>query len=495
MPGIDRAVAEHRLSLKPGVAPVRQKKRSFGGEKQRAIREEVEKLLAAEFIREITYPSWLANVVVVKKNSGKWRMCVDFTDLNKACLKDFYPLPKIDMLVDSSAGYSVMSFVDAFSGYHQIRMAEDDEEHTSFITDQGTFCYKVMPFGLKNACATYQRMIDTVFKNQRGRNIEAYVDDVLIKSKSVKQHIEDLRETLDTCRTYNIKLNPLKSIFGSSYNKFLGYMVSARGIEANPEKIQAIQDMKPPQTVQDIQKLNGRVTTLSRFISKSGERCLPFFKILRGENQTWSEDCARAFQSLKEYLLSPPLLSAPIQDDDLFLYLSATDNSVSAVLVREEAGRQHPIHYISHILHGAEVRYPPLEKPLSSPPMIKAIFWNCRGVKKSASRNHLQALVKEHSPVVICLLETRVQSFSRREADRLVGRQWDFYVESSVGKSGGIIVCWLNHITRLQVIHSNKQVVIVKATVMGQQIWHICAVMLTKITSSVELFGIAFLHC
>ncbi|PKA65098.1 RNA-directed DNA polymerase like [Apostasia shenzhenica] len=210
MPGIDRAIAEHRLSLKPGATSVGQKKRSFGGEKQRAIQEEVEKLLAVGFIKEITYPSWLTNVVVVKKNSGKWRMCVDFTDLNKACPKDFYPLLKIDRLVDSSAGYSVMSFVDAFSGYHQIRMIEDDEEHTSFITDQGTFCYKVMPFSLKNAGATYQR------RRQKGRNIEAYVNDVLIKSKCVKQHIKDLRETLDTCRTYNIKLNPLKSIFGSS---------------------------------------------------------------------------------------------------------------------------------------------------------------------------------------------------------------------------------------------------------------------------------------
>ncbi|PKA45950.1 RNA-directed DNA polymerase like [Apostasia shenzhenica] len=171
MPGIQRAVAEHRLSLKPEATPVRQKKRSFGGKKQRAIREEVAKLLAAEFIREITFPLWLANVVVVKKNSGKWRMCVDFTNLNKACPKDFYPLPKIDRLVDCSAGYSMMSFVDAFSGYHQIRIVKNGEEHTTFITDQGTFCYKVMPFGLKNAGATYQRMIDTVFKNQRGQNI------------------------------------------------------------------------------------------------------------------------------------------------------------------------------------------------------------------------------------------------------------------------------------------------------------------------------------
>ncbi|PKA60372.1 hypothetical protein AXF42_Ash008432 [Apostasia shenzhenica] len=120
--------------------------------------------------------------------------------------------------------------------------------------------------------------------------------------------------------------------------------------------------MVPPRTIEDIQKLNGKVTALSRFISKSGERCLLFFKILRGEHQTWNEECGKAFQSLKKYLLSPSLLSAPIQDKDLLLYLSATDNLVSAVLVREEAGRQHPIHYIGHVLHGAEVRYPPLEK-------------------------------------------------------------------------------------------------------------------------------------
>ncbi|PKA66316.1 hypothetical protein AXF42_Ash007013 [Apostasia shenzhenica] len=124
---------------------------------------------------------------------------------------------------------------------------------------------------------------------------------------------------------------------------------------------------------------------------------------------------------------------------------------------------------------------PPLNShPSSSPPMIKAIFWNCRGVKKPASRNHLQALVREHSPVVICLLETRVQSFFKREVDRLVGRHWDFHVEPSVGKSGGIIMCWLNHTAQLQVIHSNKQVVLAQAIVMGQHIWHICAVYADK---------------
>ncbi|PKA59350.1 RNA-directed DNA polymerase like [Apostasia shenzhenica] len=245
---------------------------------------------------------------MVKKSTGKWRMCVDFTNLNKACPKDFYPLPKIERLVDSSAGYSVMSFLDAFFGYHQIRMAEEDEKHTSFITDHGTFCYKVMPFGLKNAGATYQRMIDTVFRKQKGHNMEVYVNDLLIKSRSETEHLEYLRETLETCRAHNIRLNHSKRIFGAAYGKFLGHMVSARGIKVSPKKIHAILNMDPPRTVTNIQKLNGRITALSRFISRVGDRCLPFFKVLRGYHTSWDDNCQQAFDSLKKYLLSPPHL-------------------------------------------------------------------------------------------------------------------------------------------------------------------------------------------
>ncbi|PKA50446.1 RNA-directed DNA polymerase like [Apostasia shenzhenica] len=208
-------------------------------------------------------------------------MCVEFRSLNQACPKDTYPLPRIDAMVDRTVGYEVMSFLDAFSGYHQIWMAKGDEEKTAFITDYGTYCYRVMPFGLKNADATYQRMIDTVFKNQRGRNLEAYVDDVLVKSRSLAEHLGDLQETLNTLRRYNLKLNPTKYTFGAASGKFLGYLVSVRGIEANPDKISAIQNMPSPRTAKEIQKLAGRINSLGRFISKAGDRCSPFFQCLR----------------------------------------------------------------------------------------------------------------------------------------------------------------------------------------------------------------------
>ena len=164
MPGIDPSVITHRLSVYPSSKPVCQKKRVFAPEQDNTIREEVQKLTTAQFIREVYYPDWLANVVMVNKANGKRTMCVDFTVLNKACPKDSYPLPRIDQLVDSTVGHQLLSFMDAFSGYNQIMMNKADQEKTSFITSQGLFCYKVMPFGLKNAGATYQRLVNHMFR-------------------------------------------------------------------------------------------------------------------------------------------------------------------------------------------------------------------------------------------------------------------------------------------------------------------------------------------
>ena len=144
--------------------------------------EEVRKLLEASFIREVYFPDWLANVVMVKKANGKWRMCVDFTDLNRACPKDSYPLPRIDTMVDSTVRHELLSFMDDFLRYNQIKMKEDNQERTSFVTSQGIFCYKVMPFELKNAGATYQRLMNKMFTHQFGRNVQVYIDNMLVKS-------------------------------------------------------------------------------------------------------------------------------------------------------------------------------------------------------------------------------------------------------------------------------------------------------------------------
>ena len=192
IPCIDPNVISHCLNVYPSSKPVRQKKRVFSPERDNAIKEEVQKLTMAKFIWEIYYLDWLANVVMVKKANDKWRMCVDFTDLNKACPKDSYPLAYINQLVDSTTGHKLSSFMDAFSGYNQIRMDEVDQEKTSFITNRGLFCYKVMPFGLKNVGATYQRLVNHMFRPQIGRNVEVYIDDMLVKILGEEKHLDDL---------------------------------------------------------------------------------------------------------------------------------------------------------------------------------------------------------------------------------------------------------------------------------------------------------------
>ena len=226
------------------------------------------KLKRAGAIKEVFYPEWLANTMVVKKKNRKWRICVDFTDLNKACPKDPFPMPWIDQLVDATAGHPRMSFLDAFQGYHQILLALEDQEKTTFVTPTRNYHYKVMPFGLKNAGSTYQRMMTRMFKPQLGKNIEIYVDDMVVKSKVVSGCLGDLGGIFDILRRHKLRLNASKCSFSVGSGKFLGYMVTHRGIEVNPDQIKAINNLKPLRNAKEVQKLTGMIAALNQFISR-----------------------------------------------------------------------------------------------------------------------------------------------------------------------------------------------------------------------------------
>ncbi|GKV02603.1 hypothetical protein SLEP1_g15020 [Rubroshorea leprosula] len=257
MPGIPNSVSQHKLSTNPLKKPVAYKRCLFGGERLQAIKEEVKKLLQAGFVRKVDYCEWVANPVLVKKANSKWRMCIDYTNLNQACPTNCYSMPSIDKLVEAASGNERLSLLDAYSEYHQVSMALEDEEKTSFYAGDEIYCYVMMPFGLKNA----------------------------VKSLKAEDHLADLDETFNNLKKNRMRLNPAKCIFGVESGKFLGFMVSRKGIEVNPEKIRAIAEMKPPKSVKDIQRLTGRVAALHRFISKSADKCLPFFKIMRSAAQ------------------------------------------------------------------------------------------------------------------------------------------------------------------------------------------------------------------
>ncbi|KAG7541661.1 Retrotransposon gag domain [Arabidopsis thaliana x Arabidopsis arenosa] len=286
MPGIDPSIICHKLNVDPSFKPVKQKRRKLGVERAKAVNDEVDKLLKIGSIREVQYPEWVANTVVVKKKNGKDRVCIDFTDLNKACPKDSFPLPHIDRLVESTAGNELLTFMDAFSGYNQIMMDPEDQEKTSFITDRG------VPSG-----------------------------------------------------------------------EFLGYIVTKRGIEANPNQINAFLNMPSPKNFKEVQRLTGRIAALNRFISRSTDKSLPFYQILKGNKGfLWDEKCEEAFGQLKAYLTTPPVLSKPEVDEKLYLYVSVSKHAVSGVLVREDRGEQKPIYYISKSMTDPETRYTMMEK-------------------------------------------------------------------------------------------------------------------------------------
>ncbi|XP_027932707.1 uncharacterized protein LOC114188309 [Vigna unguiculata] len=200
LPGVDPQVAINKLSIYKEVGYVFQKKWKLGEERRLATKVEADKLLSAGFIEEAHYTTWLSNVVLVKTANGKWQMCVDYTDLNKACPRDAYPLPNIDRLVDGAASNKVLSFLDAYSRYNQIPMATTDMNKTAFITDDANYFYKVMPFGLKNAKATYQRLMDKVFSHIMGKFVKVYIDDMVVKSPSHHQHAQDLSTVFSTLR-------------------------------------------------------------------------------------------------------------------------------------------------------------------------------------------------------------------------------------------------------------------------------------------------------
>ena len=240
-------------------------------------------------------------------------------------------------------------------------MDPDNQEKTSFVTAQGTYCYRVMPFGLKNAGATYQRLVNRMFQKQIGTTMEVYIDDMLVKSTTAEIHIAHLSEAFQILRNYNMKLNPAKCAFGVSAGKFLGFIVNHRGIEANPDKIKAVLDMPSPSEIKEVQRLTGRIAALSRFVSRASDKCQPFFQ---GPEEGLSMDakCEEAFTALKTYLSSPPILVSPIEGELLTLYLAMSDFSTSVVLVRDKERVQNPVYYCSRALRGEEERYPRMEK-------------------------------------------------------------------------------------------------------------------------------------
>ena len=291
-------------------------------------------------------------------------MCVDFRDLNKACHKDDFPLPHINVLVDNTTSSALMSFMDGFSGYNQIKMALRDMTKTTFTTEWRIYCYTMMPFGLKNAGVTWQKMATALLHDIMNNEVEVYVDDMIVKSKDREGHIVKLRKFFERIKEYRLRLNPQKWTFGVISRKLLGFLVSYRGIEVDPSKIKAILEMPLAKSENETRGFWGQLQYNNRFIVKLTSTCEPIFKLLRkNEPHEWNDECQKAFELIKEYLLHPPILVPPMHGKPLLLYLSIIEYAVGSMLAQENDDKnERAVYYLSKRFHDYETRYTPIEK-------------------------------------------------------------------------------------------------------------------------------------
>ncbi|KAL2624023.1 hypothetical protein R1flu_008268 [Riccia fluitans] len=324
---------------------------------------ELDKLLEARFIYPIETLAWLSPIVVIPKKNGKLRICIDYRKLNASFVTDAFPLPYIDLMLESIVGQEMYSFMDRFNGYNQVSVAERDREKTAFITEWGAFAYRVMPFGLKNAPSTFQRVVTTAFKEYLNDFMQTYLDDFIVYG-SRTDHLDHLRKCLERCRKYSISLNPDKSMFGVSSRVLLGHIISKDGLLPDPAKIDAILQMEAPSDLKGVQRFIGAVGYYRRFIRDFAHIALLLFGLLQTDQAfEWSEDCQVAFDLLHNALVSSPILEVPDWNKPFHVHTDASAFAIDAVLAQPgEGDRDHPIAYISRKLIPAERNYTAIER-------------------------------------------------------------------------------------------------------------------------------------
>ncbi|KAM1405500.1 hypothetical protein ACFX2F_000328 [Malus domestica] len=383
MPGLDSALVEHRLPIKEGYKPVKQAPRRMSKEIEEKVKEEIERLVKAGFIRPAKYVEWLANIVPVLKAVTKAvRCCVDYRNINGTTPKDDYPMPMADLSIDAVAKHKVLSFMDGNAGYNQIKMAPEDIHKTAFRCPGhvGAYEYLVMPFGLKNAGATYQRAMNAIFHDLIGQSMEVYIDDIVVKSKTEEQHLEDLRQALARMKIHKLKMNPKKCEFGVRAGNFLGFLVHQRGVEVDKNKSRAIMESPSPTNKVQLQRLLGKINFLRRFFANLAGKIQPLTPLLRlkdKENFEWGPPHQQAFDNIKAYLASPPVLVPPQRGKPLKLYISASEKSIGSLLAQNnEGGKEQAVYYLSRILTEVETRYSPIER------LCLALYFTARRIGK-----------------------------------------------------------------------------------------------------------------
>jgi hypothetical protein len=312
------------------MKPVRQRQRPINPALEATIRKEVEKLLKAQIIFPVKYSEWVSNLVPVRKKTGQIRLCVDFRALNRASVKDNFPLPNMEMILQQVVGSQIMSLLDGFSGYNQIRVKRDDKYKTTFTTRWGTFSYECMPFGLSNAGATFQRAMQIDFDDLIGKIIQVYLDDLTVYSKNRSDHFGHLRKVFLRCRKFGMSLNPSKSIFRVTQGKLLGHIVSDCGISIDPERVVVIINLPAPTSKQGVQAFMGTINFVRRFVPDFVVMVKPIHNLLKQDRTfSWTDEVEKDFIGIKKEISSAPVLAKPDFNKDFIIYTNATEEAIS----------------------------------------------------------------------------------------------------------------------------------------------------------------------
>jgi hypothetical protein len=412
-----RRDVDHEIKLEPGVEPPFQSIYHLSPAELNEVKRQLTELLEAGFIQPSKSP-YGAPIIFVPKPGGKLRMCVDYRALNSRTVKNRYPLPRIDEMLDRLEGASVFSKLDLQSGYWQIRIKEEDIPKTAFRTRYGHYEWKVLPFGLTNAPATFQSLMNSILRPYLDKFVVVYLDDILVFSRSPEEHEQHLQLVLEALEKAELYVGLSKCSFGCSQVHFLGHVVSADGVKPDPAKVAAVQEWPVPKSVRDVRSFLGLTGYYRRFIRHYAHTALPLTELTKGDSVwRWGQQQQSAFDSLKSSLSSSPVLVMPNPDLPYEVYTDASQFALGAVLLQNHGKGKQPVAFLSRKLTPTERRYPTGDREMLG--IVYALQqWRCylEGTVFTVNTDHLNNTWFE-----------KKRSMSRRQAN------WSLWLESFYG--------------------------------------------------------------
>ena len=410
--------------------PIAQKPYRTDDEKKELIKKEIDKMLKNGVIRKAKGP-WGSPVVIVDKKDGTKRFCIDYRKINDITVTDAHPLPRIDDLLERFRKANWFSSIDLASGYWQIEMDEKDIVKTAFTCHLGLFEFIVMPFGLKNAPPTFQRMMNEILGEWLDEFVVVYIDDIMIYSKTFGEHMEHVEMILKKLKEVNLMLKLKKCKWCEQNIEFLGHVVGSNGLKPNPGKIEKIKDMKRPTKVKEVRAVLGLFSYYRRFVKGFSKIAKPLHELLKKEKGfEWGEKQQKAFEELKKKLIEYPILSYPNYEKEFILITDASGEGLGAVLSQyNDEGKETVIAYASRGLKPAEKNYPITEQE------CLAIVWAIEYFHKYLIRKKF-TIITDHSALKT-LKTSKIPKTGRRARWMMEIQQYDFEIKHRAGKENG----------------------------------------------------------